>query len=81
MLFAYMARGHLIPFLALAKLIEKKNNYVVTIANTLLNIKNIRSSLAPEIDICLKKIPFGATNHVLPSDTENTSSLAYSDVI
>lgn len=49
--------------------------------NTLLNIKKIRSSLAPETDICHTEILFCATNHGLPLDTEKTSSLPYSDVI
>lgn len=43
-----MAEGHLIPFLALARLIEKKNVYIVIIVNTPLNIKKLRSSLATD---------------------------------
>ncbi|XP_008808465.2 crocetin glucosyltransferase 3-like [Phoenix dactylifera] len=75
-MFPLMAQGHIIPFLALAKLIEQRNpGYTITIVNTPLNIQNIRTSLPPNSNILLKELPFRSSDHGLPPNTENADSL------
>nr|BAP90363.1 UDP-glycose: glycosyltransferase UGT92J1 [Fagopyrum esculentum] len=77
LIFPFMAQGHIIPFLALALEIEKRNNYQITFINTPLNINKLRSSLPPDSTIRLRSIPFDSTRHGLPPNTENTDALPY----
>ena len=79
-LFPFMAQGHIIPFLALALHIEQSKNYSVTLVNTPLNIKKLRSSLPPNSSINLLEIPFSSSDYGLPN-TENTDALPYYQVI
>ncbi|XP_028082534.1 UDP-glycosyltransferase 92A1-like [Camellia sinensis] len=74
-MFPFMAQGHIIPFLALALELEKKNGYTITFVNTRLNIKKLRSSIPPYSSIRLLEIPFNSSGHGLPPDSENTDSL------
>ncbi|XP_028098523.1 UDP-glycosyltransferase 92A1-like [Camellia sinensis] len=74
-MFPFMAQGHIIPFLALALELEKKNGYTITFVNTRLNIKKLRPSFPPNSSIRLLEIPFNSSDHSLPPDTENTGSL------
>ncbi|CAK9167250.1 unnamed protein product [Ilex paraguariensis] len=75
-MFPFMAQGHLIPFLALARQLELRKGYTITIVNTPLNIQRLRSSLPPETCIRLAEIPFCATDYGLPPDSENTYMLS-----
>ncbi|XP_020570578.1 crocetin glucosyltransferase 3 [Phalaenopsis equestris] len=78
----FMAQGHLIPFLALARLIERLKPYCsITIATTPLNIESLRSSLPPNSSIHLASLPFSPTEHGLSPHTENTSSISQTDSI
>ena len=76
-----MAQGHIIPFLALALHIEQKKKYTITLVNTPLNIKKLRSSLPPNSSIRLLEIPFSSSDYGLPPNTENTDALPYHLVI
>ncbi|KAM4097031.1 hypothetical protein ACJW30_08G150400 [Castanea mollissima] len=80
-LFPFMAQGHIIPFVALALHIEQSKNYTVTLVNTPLNIKKLRSSLPPNSSINLLEIPFSSSDYGLPPNTENTDTLPYYQVI
>ncbi|GMY16370.1 UDP-glycosyltransferase 92A1-like [Fagus crenata] len=80
-LFPFMAQGHIIPFLALALHIEQKKKYTITLVNTPLNIKKLRSSLPPNSSIRLLEIPFSSSDYGLPPNTENTDALPYHLVI
>ncbi|CAN0902067.1 UDP-glycosyltransferase 92A1 [Linum grandiflorum] len=83
-LFPFMAQGHIIPFLALAHHIEQRTNKSTSISlvNTPLNIKKIRSSLPPTSTINLLEIPFESSDHDgLPPGTENTDALPYPLII
>nr|AGZ84552.1 glycosyltransferase KGT40 [Pueraria montana var. lobata] len=81
LLFPFLAQGHIIPFLALALELEQTKKYNITILNTPLNIKNLRSSLPPNSSITLLEFPFTSSDHGLPPDTENTSAIPYHLVI
>ncbi|KAJ7980739.1 Glycosyltransferase [Quillaja saponaria] len=80
-LFPFMAQGHIIPFMALALQLEQRTNYSVTIVNTPLNIKKLRSSLPPSSSIHLFELPFNSSDHGLPPNTENTDILPYNLVL
>ncbi|BAT91805.1 hypothetical protein LR48_Vigan05g195500 [Vigna angularis] len=81
LLFPFMAQGHIIPFLALALHLEKRQKYHITIVNTSLNIRKLRSSLPPNSSITLSEIPFNPSQHGLPPNTENTDAIPYNLVI
>ncbi|KAJ4715424.1 Glycosyltransferase [Melia azedarach] len=76
-----MAHGHLIPFLALAKQIQRRTGFTVTIANTPLNIQYLRSTISTDSnsseasDIRLAELPFCSSDHGLPPNTESTENL------
>ena len=74
-MFPFMAPGHLNPFMALARLLERKKGYIVTIVNTPLNIQRLRPSLPSKTNIRLAEIPFHGTNYGLPPGVENTRTL------
>ena len=80
-MFPFMAQGHIIPFLALALELEQRKKYSITILNTSLNIKKLRSSIPPDSTISLVEIPFTPSDHGLPPNTENTDSIPYHLVI
>ncbi|KAL2332196.1 hypothetical protein Fmac_019777 [Flemingia macrophylla] len=76
-LFPFMAQGHIIPMLALALELEKRNKYSITIVNTSLNITKLKSSLPPASSITLLTIPFNPSDHNLPSNAHNTDTIPY----
>ncbi|KAK7402221.1 hypothetical protein VNO78_14308 [Psophocarpus tetragonolobus] len=81
-LFPFMAQGHIIPFIALAIELEKRKKYKkITIVNTCLNIKKIRSAIPENSSISLAEIPFNPAHHGLPPNTENTDNIPYNLVI
>ncbi|WCJ41495.1 UDP-Glycosyltransferase superfamily protein [Euphorbia peplus] len=76
----FMAHGHLIPFLSLAKKIHQKTNFTITIANTSLNIKYLRSNSvqfsSTDSRIHFYELPFTpAPEYNLPPNTQNSENL------
>ncbi|XP_023888730.1 UDP-glycosyltransferase 92A1 [Quercus suber] len=63
------------PFMALARLLERKEGYIVTIVNTPLNIQRLGPSLPSKTNIRLAEIPFHGTNYGLQPGVENTRTL------
>ena len=80
-MFPFMAAGHLNPFMALARQLERKQGYTVTIVNTPLNIQRLKSSLPSKTNIRLAEIPFQGTNYGLLPDVEKTDTLSHELVI
>ncbi|KAK7385858.1 hypothetical protein VNO78_31782 [Psophocarpus tetragonolobus] len=73
----FMAQGHIIPFLALARQIQQRTSFTITIATTPLNIQYLRSALSSTCNqINLAKLPFNSTQHGLPPNIENTEKLS-----
>ncbi|KAF3335247.1 crocetin glucosyltransferase 3-like protein [Carex littledalei] len=77
-LFPYLAQGHLIPFLDLARLLEQHTHQSpsisITLLSTPLNIQNLRHLLPSTSKIHLQSLPFNPTVHGLPPHVENTDS-------
>ncbi|KAK7372653.1 hypothetical protein VNO80_06040 [Phaseolus coccineus] len=76
----FMAQGHIIPFLQLARQIQHKTTFNITIANTPLNVQYLRSALSstsPQ-QIRLAELHFNSTQHGLPPNIENTEKLPLS---
>ncbi|KAG5109553.1 hypothetical protein JHK82_038776 [Glycine max] len=75
----FMAQGHIIPFLALAREIQQSTSFTITIANTPFNIQYLRSALSsstsPNHQIRLAELPFNSTLHDLPPNIDNTEKL------
>ncbi|KAH0676646.1 hypothetical protein KY285_024447 [Solanum tuberosum] len=75
----YLALGHMIPFIALAKKIQEKTNYKITIVSTPLNVKYLSSTIAKDStnsnNISLVSLPYNSSEHGLPPNTENTEAL------
>ncbi|XP_010069359.2 LOW QUALITY PROTEIN: crocetin glucosyltransferase 3 [Eucalyptus grandis] len=79
----FMAHGHLIPFLALARRIRRQTPFAVTLAATPLNLWYLRSTMSPDDDdsgIRFHELPFRSSDHGLPPDTENTENLPLSQI-
>ncbi|XP_050373140.1 crocetin glucosyltransferase 3-like [Argentina anserina] len=70
----FLAQGHLIPFLALAKKIQHRTGFSITIATTALNAQYLRSA-QPNTNIHLAELPFHSEDYGLPPNTENTEDL------
>ncbi|GMH12092.1 hypothetical protein Nepgr_013933 [Nepenthes gracilis] len=83
----FMARGHLIPFLELAKQIRRRTGFIITILNTAANIQFLRSQLLGSgVDeaaggIRLVELPFCASDHGLPPNVESTRGLSLPQMI
>ncbi|XP_077252723.1 UDP-glycosyltransferase 92A1-like isoform X2 [Tasmannia lanceolata] len=80
-LFPYMAQGHLIPSMELARLLNRRTRCTITLVNTPLNIKKLRASLPSDNSIQLAELPFCSSDHGLPPDSENTDSLPFHHLI
>ncbi|GLT78031.1 hypothetical protein SLA2020_495810 [Shorea laevis] len=76
LMFPFMAHGHLNPFMALARQLEWREGYTVTIVNTPLNIQRLKSSLPSKTNIKLAEIPFNGNHYGLPPGPENTDTLS-----
>jgi len=78
----FMAHGHMIPFLQLARQIQHKTTFNITIANTPLNVQYLRSALSSTSphQIRLAELHFNSTQHGLPPNTENTEKLPLNDI-
>lgn len=85
----FMAHGHLIPFLALARKIqETATTFKITIATTPLNIQHLKSAISNtfsssnnDISINLAELPFNHSQYGLPPNVENTEKLPLTDII
>ncbi|KAF3457392.1 hypothetical protein FNV43_RR02049 [Rhamnella rubrinervis] len=77
----FMAHGHLIPFLELAKQIKHRaSSFTVTIATTSRNIQYLRSTISASnssasSEINFADLPFDSSHHGLPPNTENTENV------
>ncbi|XP_004296707.1 PREDICTED: crocetin glucosyltransferase 3 [Fragaria vesca subsp. vesca] len=72
----FLAQGHLIPFLALAKKIQHRTGFTITIATTPLNAQYLRSAQT-NTNIHLFELPFHSQDYGLPPNTENTENLPF----
>ncbi|KAK9288805.1 hypothetical protein L1049_017270 [Liquidambar formosana] len=80
----FMAQGHLIPFLALARQIQKRTGFTITIANTPLNIQYLRNTISTTSEpsnIRLAELPFSSSDHGLTPNTENTEILPLHQIV
>ncbi|XXG67924.1 hypothetical protein AAC387_Pa06g1154 [Persea americana] len=73
----YMAQGHIIPFIALAKLLEHRTHYTITFATSPHNIPAVQSALPPNTTIHLAAFPFNGSDDGLPPAAENTNTLPF----
>ncbi|KAJ0011281.1 hypothetical protein Pint_34219 [Pistacia integerrima] len=82
-MFPFMAYGHLNPFMALARQIERRKAYTITIINTPLNIQKLKSSLPPNnTNITLFEILFNVGPlQGLSRNVENTDTLSYQEIV
>ncbi|WCJ33700.1 UDP-Glycosyltransferase superfamily protein [Euphorbia peplus] len=74
----FMAIGHLIPFLALARKIQSTKTFTITIVNTPLNIKYLVNSTIDSLEPNLNfvELPFTVPDGSgLPPNTENIENL------
>ena len=82
----FMAHGHLIPFLALARQIQQRTGFTITIASTKLNIQYLRSTISTDsnsqslLNIRFAELPFNSTDHDLPPNSENTENLSLGNI-
>ncbi|CAB4294222.1 unnamed protein product [Prunus armeniaca] len=80
----FMAQGHIIPFLALAKQIQQRTNFTITIATTPLIVQSLQSTIATSSNnntINLAGLSFCSTDHGLPPNTETPENLPLSKLI
>ncbi|XP_023527302.1 UDP-glycosyltransferase 92A1-like [Cucurbita pepo subsp. pepo] len=78
----FMAHGHLIPFLELAKLILRRSSvFTVTIACTPSNIQYIRSTVSAAVKIQLAELHYSSSGQNLPANTENTENLSPEQIV
>ncbi|CAB4294226.1 unnamed protein product [Prunus armeniaca] len=80
----FMAQGHIITFLALAKQIHHRTNFTITIATTPLNIQSLQSTIATSSNnntINLAELSFCSTDHGLLPNTETPENLPLSKQI
>ncbi|KAK4764928.1 hypothetical protein SAY86_026018 [Trapa natans] len=80
----FMAHGHLIPFLSLARIIHRHTDFTITLATTPLNVQYLRSTVSNSGDrpeIRLAELSFCSANHGLPPGIENTENLPPDKVI
>ncbi|KAG9439252.1 hypothetical protein H6P81_019417 [Aristolochia fimbriata] len=71
----YLAKGHLIPFTALAQTLSDRTSFIkITLISTPVNVQILRSLLPPNTPICFAELPFRSTDHGLPPGVETTSS-------
>ncbi|KAI6693824.1 hypothetical protein NL676_021534 [Syzygium grande] len=83
----FMAHGHLIPFLALARRIRRQTPFVITLATTPLNLRHLCSTMSPsdaDSRIRLYELPFCSSDHRLPptiENTENTENLSPDQIV
>ncbi|XP_027164523.1 UDP-glycosyltransferase 92A1-like [Coffea eugenioides] len=81
----FMAHGHLTPFLDLAKKIQQRTGFAITLVSTPLNVKYLENTISKdssqESRINLESLPFNSVEHGLPPNTENTGALSLDHII
>nr|GLL47704.1 UDP-glycosyltransferase 92A1-like isoform X1 [Ipomoea trifida] len=70
----FMAHGHMIPFLGLAKKIKQTTPFKLTLVTTPLNVQYLASCI-DDPEIRLVALPFNGADHGLPPGAENTEAL------
>ncbi|KAK1289761.1 Crocetin glucosyltransferase 3 [Acorus calamus] len=75
LLFPFMAQGHIIPFIELAKLIHHRRRCTVTVVSTPANVRALTSSFPSTPTFRLVPLPFVPTHHSLPSTSESSDTL------
>lgn len=77
------AEGHLISFLRLAKQLQHRFGFTITIVSTPLNVYILRSTIfnSDENAQIHLELPSNSTDHGLPLNTENTDSLTFSQIV
>ncbi|KAK6937088.1 UDP-glucuronosyl/UDP-glucosyltransferase [Dillenia turbinata] len=80
-MFPFMAKGHIIPFIALALEIQQKRGYTITFVNTPQNIIYIKSSIPQtqnsSSSFRFLEIPFSSSYHAFALEIENTDVLPF----
>ncbi|XP_068666127.1 UDP-glycosyltransferase 92A1-like [Aristolochia californica] len=76
-LFPFLAQGHIIPFMALARVLEQRTGYTITFVNTSLNIRAARTAFPSTTKIRFAELPFDSSDHGLPPNSENTDALSF----
>ncbi|KAM1270601.1 hypothetical protein ACFX13_032484 [Malus domestica] len=83
----FMAQGHLISFLQLARNLQQRKSLItVTVASTALNFQYLHTTIASnsssqsDSNIRLAKLSFCSTDHDLPPYGENTENLPLSKI-
>ena len=83
LLFPFLAQGHLIPFLNLARRLESQGRrrssdqrrLVVTIVSTPRNVADLRRAVPAGSSIGFAELPFSPSDHGLPPDAESTDAV------
>ncbi|KAK1267609.1 Crocetin glucosyltransferase 3 [Acorus gramineus] len=75
LLFPFMAQGHIIPFVELAKLIHHRRRCTITVVSTPSNIRALTSSFPSTPTFRLVPLPFDPTHHSLSSSDESSDTL------
>jgi hypothetical protein len=79
----YLAHGHLIPFLALVKQLQRRTGFTITIASTKLNIQYLHSTISTDSNSSIRfaELPFCSSDHDLPPNIENTENLPPNKIV
>ncbi|XP_017224287.1 crocetin glucosyltransferase 3 [Daucus carota subsp. sativus] len=77
----FLAQGHIIPFMELAKKIQETTDFTITLVNTPLNIQKLKSAQSSSCKIHFASLPFNPLDHNLPPNTETTEALPLTHVI
>lgn len=83
----FMAHGHLIPFLSLARIFQSHTNFTITLATTPRNVQYLRSTMSSSStsgqrrEIHLSELSFCSSDHGLPPGIENTENLPLAKVV
>ncbi|RCV46574.1 hypothetical protein SETIT_9G542000v2 [Setaria italica] len=83
LLFPFLAQGHLIPFLNLAKRLESlgqrggsgQRRLEVTIVSTPRNVANLQRAVPAGSSIGFAELPFSPSDHGLPADAESADAV------
>jgi hypothetical protein len=83
LLFPFLAQGHLIPFLNLAKRLEslgqrggsEQRRLEVTIVSTPRNVASLRRAVPAGSSIGFAELPFSPSDHGLPPDAESADAV------
>ncbi|TVU48400.1 hypothetical protein EJB05_08036, partial [Eragrostis curvula] len=82
LLFPFLAQGHIIPFLNLAKRIEgleEPRRPRITIVSTPRNVAGLRRAVPAGSSIGFAELPFCPSDHGLPADAESTDVIPFMD--